>query len=276
MPDIYDYLDYRAFLRDAYQARKKRNSAFSFRYISRRVGLSASTLVRIFKGERSLSERAIGPMAVVLRLDESRAAYFEALVRYCQARGVHDRQLHYAALLPHARSKARLLLSDHFELFTTWYCTAIRELLHHFAFTGDYRALANKLAPAVTAAQARHAVALLKRLKLVAADSRGRLRPTDKAITVGEEWRSQAIAAFQKATIALAGEAIERFPPEQRDISTVTVNLSKRGLALAKERIRALRKEVLQIERTEERPDAVYQVNLQLFPLSKPHAGDTP
>ena len=56
MPDLFEYFEYRLWLRDAYEARKSRNPAFSHRYIAQKAGFGSSgTFARILDGSRNLS-----------------------------------------------------------------------------------------------------------------------------------------------------------------------------------------------------------------------------
>jgi uncharacterized protein (TIGR02147 family) len=67
----------------------------------------------------------------------------------------------------------------------------------------------------------------------------------------------------------LAKEALERFPKQLRDSSTLTLGLSKEGYLAAVEKIAALRKDLLDIARFDRQIDRVIQVNLHAFPLTK-------
>jgi uncharacterized protein (TIGR02147 family) len=54
--DVFEYLDYRAFLRDIYLAKKAERRGFSFRAFSRRANLrSPNYLKLVMDGERNLS-----------------------------------------------------------------------------------------------------------------------------------------------------------------------------------------------------------------------------
>jgi uncharacterized protein (TIGR02147 family) len=53
-----------------------------------------------------------------------------------------------------------------------------------------------------------------------------------------------------------------------RDISTLTLSISESSLQRMKEKIRECRRELLEIAKADEHADRVYQLNLQLFPLS--------
>ena len=273
MISIFSYLSFREFLKDAYKARKAANPAFSYRFVARRLGINASTFVRILQGERNLTQKMIEPVAAVLKLGKREAAYFGLLVSLGQARNDQEKKLYFEKAISFNKSEVLTLLADRYALFESWKYIAIRELLSHYRFCGDYEGLARMCTPAISPREAKQAIALLARLGMIRKDQKGCYRPTDKFVTTGEDWRSLAIANYQKSTIALAGEAIERFAPGERDISTLTVNLSQKGLALVKDKIRSLRKEILEVENMDPECDRVYQVNFQIFPMSKSTKG---
>ena len=56
---------------------------------------------------------------------------------------------------------------------------------------------------------------------------------------------------------------------KNREISTLTLGISRDGFNQIKERIRSFRKEVIEIARNDENEDRVYQCNLDLFPLTR-------
>jgi uncharacterized protein (TIGR02147 family) len=270
---VFSYLSFREFLRDAYKARKAATPAFSYRFVASRLGINASTFVRILQGKRNLTQKMVAPVAAMFKLGKRETAYFGLLVSLDQARNDQERKLYFEKAVSFNKSEVLTLLADRYALFESWKYIAIRELLGHFNFCGDYEELARMCTPAISPREAKQAIALLARLGLLRKDQKGCYRPTDKFVTAGENWKSIAIANYQKSTIALAGEAIERFPAGERDISTCTVNLSQKGLELVKDKIRSLRKEILEVENMDPECDRVYQVNFQIFPLSKSTRG---
>ena len=81
-----------------------------------------------------------------------------------------------------------------------------------------------------------------------------------------------AINNFQLATLDLAKESIDRFTKEERDISTLTLSFSKEIYETIHERLKGFRREILELVKNDPgRVDKVYQVNFQIFPLSRRH-----
>jgi uncharacterized protein (TIGR02147 family) len=64
------------------------------------------------------------------------------------------------------------------------------------------------------------------------------------------------------------GAAVDQVPPDQRDISALTVCVRAASLADLKDRIHRFREEMLQRCDSETDPERVYQLCIQFFPLS--------
>jgi uncharacterized protein (TIGR02147 family) len=77
------------------------------------------------------------------------------------------------------------------------------------------------------------------------------------------------VANYQIACMDLAKEAIDRHEPGHRDMSTLTLSLSKPAFEAIKEEIIAFRKKLLSLEKQFSNADRVYQLNTHFFPLSK-------
>ncbi len=116
---------------------------------------------------------------------------------------------------------------------------------------------------------ARASVMLLEKFGLIKKTPGGGFRQTDSLISTGDEVRSLAVQRFQKENMVLASEAIDRHPRETRDISTLTCGISKKGFERLKSEIQDFRKKLASIIEADKAVDRVYQVNFQLFPLSK-------
>ena len=67
-----------------------------------------------------------------------------------------------------------------------------------------------------------------------------------------------------------AGEALDAFPREEREISALTLGLGADQLREFKRRLYELRQELLQAAASSSTPpERVVQINFQLFPLSR-------
>ncbi len=274
MESIFEYLEYRDYLKDFYDYHKKKSSFFSFRYFGNKTDIDASFLVKVMQKQMHISNKTIPSLTAFFKLDENEAEYFELLVSYNKAKSQNDIKLYFEKLLSFRSPFVRTLVAEQYEFFKDWYNIALYELLTFHPYKGTIKQLASKLNPPITVPEARKAIKLLQKLTLVKKDSDGVLTVVNKLVTTGENWESIAIRNFQKKMIQLSEEAIDRFPKENRDISTVTVSLSKEQVENMKERIHSMRKELLEMADKESKADDVFQVNFQVFPLTVLNEGD--
>jgi uncharacterized protein (TIGR02147 family) len=268
--DVFEYLDYRAFLRDLYLERKERGRGFSYRAFSRRAGLkSPNYLKMVIDGIRNITPAMAERFARALGLEGEGAQYFVNLVAFNQASTAAERNTHYQRLTTSRRyRKAHRIDLAHAAYHSTWYLPAIRELAARSDFSDDPDWIARTLVPAVSRIDARRAVATLVELGMLVRDSSGRLVQGEALVSTGAETRSLHIANYHRTMMERAAESIDLFPSEDRDISSLTLCLGDDGVQRLKDRIQRFRRELLEMSALEDDPVRVVQVNFQLFPLS--------
>lgn len=272
MADPFKYLDYRHFLKDYYREQKeKRGSAFSFRSFARQAGLSSPNFLQlVMEGKRNLGPDGIKSFAKALKFNKEEAAYFENLVHFNQCATDDERNEWYKRLSASKRYREiREIEKDYFVYFSRWYYAAVRELVLLPDFKEEPEWIAKKLSPAITAKEAATALELLQKLGFVARDKDGRLVQSEKNITTAREVMSLAVSNFHRQMIQRASESIERTHYSQRDVSALTLALSEEKFKEAKRRIQEFRRELNVLLSEDGRPDAVYQINFQMFNLSE-------
>ncbi|MBN1308611.1 MAG: TIGR02147 family protein [Chitinispirillaceae bacterium] len=268
MVTIFDYLDYREFLRDYYKEAKRNKPFFSYRFIGNRVGMDSSYVIKVLQGNLHISAKKINDFIKLLELGEPEAEYFETLVHFCRAKTERQRKLCFDRLFSLSSVKAQRLEPHQYEFFQKWYYSAVWAIINCTPFNGDFHALADACMPAITVWDAKRAVRLLTRLGLIVKEADGTYRTTGQNLTTGWKWYSHAIESNQREMIRLAGEAINRFAKETRDISTVTMGIDEKALPEIREHIRQFRSSLIKTVNSHAGTGRVYQLNIQLFPLS--------
>jgi len=268
--DVFAYLDYRAFLRAYYEEAKSRGP-FSYRAFARRAKLrSPNYLKLVIDGERNLSSAMAERFAEACALSEEGAEYFRELVAFAHARTSREQNERYAKIRGHRRYRSAHRLDVAQDAYhSRWYLPAIRELVLHAQFREDADWISAHLLPAVKPAEVELALATLIDLGMLVRDAHGRLRQGTKLVSTGAETRSLHLANFHRAMMAHAAESLDTVPPEERDISSLTLCVSRGGLAQLKLKIQRFRAELLALSDLEDKPEQVVQVNFQLFPLSR-------
>ena len=269
-PDVFDYLDYRAFLRDYYLDRKKRRG-LSFRGFSKRAGLKSPNYLKlVIDGQRNLTDAMAERFARAVGLEGEGEAYFSELVRFDQARSSAERGTHYAKITGFRQyRKARPLEVAHAAYHSTWYLPAVRELAARPDFRDDPSWIAATLWPPISTSDAERALASLLELGLLVRGDDGKVCLGESLLSTGPEVQGVNVANYHRMMLERAAQAIDDVPAALRDISSLTMCLGQGGIARLKERIRRFRRELLELSAIEPCPEQVVQVNFQLFPLSR-------
>jgi uncharacterized protein (TIGR02147 family) len=277
MECIYHYIDFRKFLKDFYASQKKSKKYFSYRFFALRAGIRAPILLKmVIDGKRNLGPRMIEKFARGLGLKDKEAVFFRNLVLFNQAKTAVEKQEHYRVLREMTRQVPQKVIDeDHFEYYDTWYHSAIREGICHHDFRDRWDAVAACVQPAITPAQAREAVQWLLANGFLRRKREGGYEQVDKAITTRPEVASMAIRNFNRAMIRLAEQSLDRVPTDRRYAAGMTVGLSREAYQMLLAEIESFKDRIVNFVDTVDRPDRVYQVNIQAFPVMQtPESND--
>ena len=275
MPVIFAYTDYRKFLADYYEDQKTRHPAFSYQSLSNKAGFSNKGFIfNVIKGVKNLSRSSMVRLCQAMGLGKTEADYFENLVALNQADNFTERNFYYEKLnsirINHpAGAAAQRLRQDQYEYYSRWYNITIRSLIDLYPFKGDYKWLAKMVNPSITAKQAKKSVELLERLRLIEKGKDGYYKAADKIVTTGREVQSLAIQQFHVENMKLAERALKALPKEQRNISGLTLGISKEAYDKICDIIYKCQDSILKVAEADKKSDRVYQLNFHFFPVSK-------
>ena len=196
------------------------------------------------------------------------------MVYFNEAITVKERAVYFRKMMASYESKAYKLLSGQYKYFSKWYYAVVRELLSYFPFKDDYKALAKMVNPPIREDQARKAIQILEKLKLVEKDADGWYVRTASAVTTGypdDDNRVQLLNVinFQKAMLVKADEAYDRHPTREMDMSTLTLSVSERTYRMMKDEIANFRKKLLGMAEKDDNPDRIYQLCYNFFPITR-------
>lgn len=273
MISVFDYLDYRQYLRDFYVQQKKTNAFFSYRYIGNKVGMDSSFLIKVLQGHLHIADDRIESFTKICGFNDKEAAYFEALVHFNKAKTEKESKLYFEKMLSINKAKSDKLGENQYEFFQKWYYSAVWSLLDGAPFQGDPKDLGNMLTPPIGVKETKQALKLLEDLKLIEKSPEGAYKAVGLNLTTGKEWRSVAITQYQREMIKIAEESLERFKKEERDISTLTLNIPESAIPEIRELTGEFRESLKKLVNGYPDPDRVYQLNIQLFPLTAKRKG---
>jgi uncharacterized protein (TIGR02147 family) len=270
---VFDYTDYRKYLKDYYTRRKEVLSHFSHRFIAQKVGFkSGGHFSQILSGKANISIVLIEKISSFLEHNNRESSFFQNMILYNQAKEPEVKHKYFEKMLSYKEAKIRQIDTQQYGLYDHWFFTAVRELIAFFPFHGDFDILADMIIPPITKNQAQEAILALEQLHLIQRLDTGEYKVTDELITTGKHSEPVRLNNYAIDMIALASRAIERFPKSLRNVSWVTMSISPQTCKQIIEELRSLRQKVMELAMADQSPDRVYQLNLQLFPLSRDYS----
>jgi uncharacterized protein (TIGR02147 family) len=269
--DIYDFLDYRAFLRAYYEAAKKTRAGFSYRLFSEQAGLKSPNFLKlVIDGERNLGPETVDKVAKALGLGSKEGQYFADLVNSSQAESAVDRSRAFERVAASRRFRsARRIDALVLSYLSHWYHPAIRELAARADFSEDPVWIAKMLVPCIRASEAKNSLSLLLELGLLTRAKNGRLTRGEVTLTTEHEVKQMGAANFHRQMMERAADSIQNIPREERDLAALTVCVSAETAAQVKQRIHAFRESLADLCDADAEPARVHQLNIQWFPLSR-------
>jgi uncharacterized protein (TIGR02147 family) len=268
---VYDFLDYRAYLRAYYDAAKRVHRGFSFRSFSKLAGLRSPNFLKlVMEGERNLGADSVSRFCTALGLEGAEAEFFGDLVAFNQAASLAEKNRAFERISGSRRFRAaRRIDGDLFTYLSHWYNAAIRELAARADFSEDPRWIASRIRPRISPSEAAESMKLLLSLGLLVRDPEsGRVQRGEPTLTTEHEIRSLAVAAFHRQMIERAADSIESVKSELRDLAALTVCVSPATVAQVKQRIHQFREALTELCDSDASGEVVYQLNVQWFPLS--------
>jgi uncharacterized protein (TIGR02147 family) len=275
---IFDFNDYRKFLQAYYDYKKQRYYGFSYRSFNQAVGVrSPGLLLDLINARQNLTEKLHRKFAAAMRLNRQESDYFWLMVMLTHAKEKGDLkikkefQARMSVLKP---SDAKALARGQESYLAAWYNLALREALGVLDIGGNAEDMAGFLNPEITVDQVRQSMELLHALGLIRRNRSGHWKPESPAVTVqGSEIPVSVVRRSQKNILDLSKRALDVFPRDERNISSMTFSASGEAMEKINEALGRFRKQVLEIIKEDEDPSRVYALSMALFPLSLARGG---
>jgi len=277
---IYEYEDYRRFLKDFFDEQKCLRNTFSYRYFARKAGLtSPSLVVDVMKGRLNLTMKTLPKIVYGLGLRGRVATFFKTLVFFNQARDERTREEHFEELVRIRKgSKLYKINESQYAYFDHWYYPVVRELVVYSEWQNDYAKLAKLVYPAITVAQASEAVDTLLQIGFIEKEPNGSYSQKNPGITTSDVPLSIQKNARQDL-LKLGLTASHVLGRDQRYLAHTTVSMSEKNYQEAVKICDEARKRIVSLALNDTNVEKVYEVMLQVFPLSnrmsKPNEDET-
>lgn len=290
LPEIYNYISYREYLIDFVKTlrlhNKKRNSFRRINevlgtgndhgYIQKLLGLNeeCNSKSSTRNTVKNITDTFIMRFSNdLLHLDNEKNEYFITMVRYEQTTLETEKNKLYQELCRLNDSAPTLITPDEYKLFRSWYMLALRVILDVVDYPAGGETVASigeKMNPPISETKVTEAIGLLLKTGMIAEDDNGNYRPTDKRITTGTDADAKIIKDWQHDYFKIALKTFHQTGTLKPSYWTNTISCSRSCI----DQIETLTKDFIkQIDllvcSEKKKPEVVYHMNLQVFPLLK-------
>lgn len=279
MPVLAEYMDYRLFLGDFYHFKKAQTRMsirpYSYAIFSAAADIkSPNYLKMIIEGKRNLSPDMVLKFAKACALNKSQTEEFKLLVFFNQCEDPADRN--YALKqLSEFRMEQKIKLGEFdrkvLEKVPNWIGWIIYALADQAGVTFQVTQLKELLRGKASENEIEHAFEnLIKSGELVKDPATGEIakgKPTEAP----EEIPSALVRKLQMQLMYLGLESLYQDEANEREFGSLTLSLTAKEFDELKFKLRQMRKSLHKdnsIARLADKGERVYQLNLQLFPVS--------
>ncbi|MDY6331600.1 MAG: TIGR02147 family protein [Fibrobacter sp.] len=269
MKEIVEYTDYRKYIQDYYDERK-RCSAFSWHAFAQKAGFSSDVYLKyVCEGKKNLSVGSAGSVANAMGLVGFEYDYFVLMVSYAHAKNDAAKRTAFEERCALAQAhKMRVLGDEEFNYFKSWKNSVIRELAPHMPGAKPLE-IARACKQKISAAEVSETLDFLVKAKLLKKDKSGNYQQTDKAIKMAPvEAVPLAARDLQRQMGEFAIQSLD-LPLSERVMSGYTLGLTRRAYERIKKEMEDFWRRVVAIATEENETDCVYRLNMQLFPMSE-------
>jgi uncharacterized protein (TIGR02147 family) len=269
--DVFQYTDYRQYLRGWYAAAKASRGSFSFRRFSSEAGFTSPNYFKmVMDGDRNLSEESLNKFVIALGLNKQEQEYFRNLVFFNQAKSHDEKDGYYRKFLQLRKFNLLKPIDKHqYEYYSSWYHPVVRELVTSRDFNGTPEWIADRIMPAITPQQARKSLEILQELGMIEKTPSGSWKQSSSLVSTGPETRELVLLKYHQNLLELAAGALTQIPPEERDVSALTMGIAAERWPDLKKKVQEFRRDILKFVSMDAEPEKVVLLNMQLLPVTR-------
>lgn len=269
MDPLYEYQSYRKYILDYYKDRKK-NAGFTWREFAGLSGFSNPVyLKQVADGKFNLSPAAVERVAKAMDLAGTDLTYFRMMVAFDHAKSSNIQHKAYEKMRAISGKMRRMpLKDDSFKFFNDWRHSVIREIVDSVPniTPGEIAELCN---PQISEEEVQESLDLMVRLGVLFEDNAGAYHQTSKVISLVDRDKKLAARNLQYEMGTFALDSLKNMPMSDRNMSGLTIGISKASYERLVYELAEFRKKVISIVTSDKETERVYRMNFQFFPLTK-------
>lgn len=272
MVSVFEYMNYRSFLKDFYEERKREKKGFTYARFSSIAGIKSPNYLKlVMDGDKNLTPENIIRFSRAIDLRDQETDYFEALVHFNQAKNSMEKEFHQSRMkrVQGRDATAKTLEEYEFEAISSWLHHALMVMTNLKRFRDDPSWIAQHLYGIVSETEVRAVLDQLLKVKLIERNEEGRLRQTFRQMKTKPDLRRLSGKLFYEGLWKRAIQSLNVSAPEERELATYLVGLSPEQLPELRKRVREFMKDLNAWALESARPTQVYSLCFSGFPLTR-------
>ncbi len=264
---IFQYHDYREFLRDQFELLKK--SKISLRRLAQLTEVSAPFLSMVLSGHKNIPGPLLSRLILILKLKDDEAEYLKLLAVVSDSEDQSKRLMAFGEI-QNLRSYRTLnpKETEVFQYMTKWYYVAIRELAMLPDFDPDPHWIQEKLCFQVPIREIQKAVDFLIKQKLFEVDEKGKISLSQKNLNCTGGVYRLALTQYYQQIYALAFESIGKIHRDRRYMMGDTLAIPESQFVEFKQIVDECFKKIVELKRKKSDTDSVYHIGFFGFPMA--------
>ena len=268
-----DFLNYQDYFAAVYKEHKEwYRGKWSYVQFTKSVGLGqCNTMLLVIQGKRNLSKDSIKKISKALGVVGVKREYLECLVTLQVAKDESERANILEELWKiRAKAMGEQFSGKKLQFFSDWIHVAVLEILRLKEDISTEEQLLKRIRHKVRLDRVKKSVVLLKELGMIEKEhDTGFLKVTTQSISTGSEVRGLVFLLYHRQVIELALTSLTQDLAAKRDISAITIPINVSQLAEVKELTKNFRRQLAKLSEAADSAEEVYQVNIQVFPLTQ-------
>ena len=265
--NIFEFTKFRKFLAEYQEKRQAMDPAFTRTEFCNQLGLphTRSYFNDVVQG-KGVTKVMLARFEDVIGLKGKEAKYFEAMIRFDQAKNEGMREKALADMMALNPNPQIIVDPDSYELFCSWYNVVVFNLLEVIDVSDDVSPLVECIFPPVPAKKVSQAITLLQKMELIRKNESGFWKATRESFSTVQQCKDKMVLQFQKQCLELSKAALESAGSESRDMTTFSFSVSARARDLVDKAVDEFKAKIREIVTADsETPTEVEHVNLHVF-----------
>jgi len=269
-PDIFQYQDFRKFLKDVFDFRKETTTGFSLRTLQKEMGLKTHAHYFDVMYGRNLTGKFLPIYIKWFGFNAHEEEYFRCLVVYAQSSKEQERRDAFAQMVRLSPQLESLQMgAQNLEFFAEWFQPVLLVLLTLYPQEKDPELLARLFHPRITPSQVRKGLDLLEKLDLAHWENKqNQWVLTNRFLQCEDETRKMALKPYHRKMQELGIWHYDN-QYEKQQFASMTLATTEETVKKVREIVNRCRKEIMDTVRQDPGEELLLQVNMQTFQVVK-------